>query len=164
MSANKKIYVVVLIVFFIVLGGTFAKRYLFAPEISLKEIKIETLAGENISLDQIKNKVVVLNFWATWCPPCVQELPMFNNLHESMKDQDVEFVLASDESLGRISSFVQRKEITAPVYHLTEKMKTYGIYTIPVTFIFDNNGNLVGKKLGAFESADELQQMIQPYL
>lgn len=164
MSANKKIYVVVLIVFFIVLGGTFAKRYLFAPEISLKEIKIETLAGENISLDQIKNKVVVLNFWATWCPPCVQELPMFNNLHESMKDQDVEFVLASDESLGRISSFVQRKEITAPVFHLSEKMKTYGIYTIPVTFIFDKNGNLVGKKLGAFESADELQQMIQPYL
>jgi hypothetical protein len=43
-------------------------------------------------------------------------------------------------------------------------MKTYGVYTIPVTFIFDRKGNLVGKKLGAFESAEELQQMIQPYL
>jgi thiol-disulfide isomerase/thioredoxin len=93
MSANKKIYVVILISFFIILGGTFAKRYLFAPEISLKEIKIETLSGENINLDQIKNKVIVLNFWATWCPPCVQELPMFNNLHESLKGKDVEFVL-----------------------------------------------------------------------
>ena len=164
MSSNKKIYVIVLLVFFIILGGTFAKRYLFAPEISLKDIKIETLSGESKSLDQIKNKVIVLNFWATWCAPCVQEMPMFDNLHESMKDQDVEFVLASDESTERISGFIQRKGFTSPIYRLTEKMKTYGVYTIPVTYIFDKNGVIVNKKLGVFQSADELQQMIQPYL
>lgn len=164
MSANKKIYVIVIIVFFIVLGGTFAKRYLFAPEISLKELKIETLSGEPFNLENAKNKVVVLNFWATWCQPCVQEMPMFDNMHESLKGQDVEFVLVSDESAGRISSFVQRKGFTSPIYRLSEKMKTYGVYTIPVTFIFDKKGVLVGKKLGIFQSADEMQQMIQPYL
>ncbi len=164
MSANKKIYVIVLIGFFIILGGTFAKRYLFAPEISLKEIKLETLAGESVSLDKIDNKVIVLNFWATWCSPCVQEMPMFDHLHASMDSKDVEFVLVSDESTEWISSFIQRKGFTSPIYRLTEKMKTYGVYTIPVTFIFDRKGNLVNKKLGSFESADELQQMIQPYL
>ncbi|HUH73555.1 MAG TPA: TlpA disulfide reductase family protein [Chitinophagales bacterium] len=164
MSTNKKIYVIILLAFFTILGGTFAKRYLFAPEISLKEIKIETLSGEAVNLENIKNKVIVLNFWATWCAPCVQEMPMFDNLHESMKGQDVEFILASDESTGRISSFVQRKGFTSPVYRLTEKMKTYGVYTIPMTYIFDKNGNIVNKKLGVFQTAEELQQMIEPYL
>lgn len=150
--------------FLLIVAVFFTKRYLIAPEIDLKTIEVSTMSGEKLFLNQLEGKVLILNFWATWCPPCVQEMPMFDNLYRSMKNQDVEFVLASDDELPKIQSFIQKHQLSIPLYQFTKRMQEHGVYTIPATFIFDKKGKLVEKKLGVFESADELQRMIQPYL
>ncbi|MCO5231852.1 MAG: TlpA family protein disulfide reductase [Chitinophagales bacterium] len=164
MFKSKKITLALFIFFLIFLIGTFVKRYLIAPELDLKEIIVESSEGEKIDLSQFKGKVIVLNFWATWCPPCVQEMPMFENVYQELKNQEIAFVLASDESKNRIEAFKSKHQLSVPIYLLHTEMKKLGIYTIPITFIFDKKGNLVAKKMGAFESAGELMLYIQPYL
>lgn len=164
MDNRKKRTIIAFALFLLIVAGFFVKRYLIAPEIDLKKIEVSILSGEKMTLDQLNGKVVVLNFWATWCPPCVQEMPMFDNLYQSMQGQQVEFVLASDEELNKIIAFADKHELKIPLYQFTQKMQEHGVYTIPATFIFDKKGKLVEKKLGIFESADELQLLIQPYL
>lgn len=164
MDNRKKLSLGLFLLFLLIVAGFFVKRYLIAPEIDLKKIEVSILSGEKMTLDELGDKVIVLNFWATWCPPCIQEMPMFDNLYHSMKGQNVEFVLASDEELSKINAFANKHELKIPLYQFTQKMQEHGVYTIPATFIFDKKGKLVEKKLGVFESADELQLLIQPYL
>lgn len=164
MFKNKKLTIALFVVFLVLLGGTFVKRYLIAPEIKLEEVEIQNFLGEKFALSNLKGKVVVLNFWATWCPPCVQEMPMFDNLFKAYEGKNVEFILATDEPNSKVVPFVKKHALTVPVYQLTKDMKEHGVYTIPATFIFDKKGKLIGKKMGVFESADELQKMIDPHL
>lgn len=164
MDNRKKISIGIFVIFILFVAGFFSKRYLLAPEIELSKIEIQDFSGQKKTLDQLEGKVVVLNFWATWCPPCIQEMPMFDNLYQSMKNEEVVFVLASDEEKVKLLSFVEKHQLTVPIYQFTQRMQEHGVYTIPATFIFDKKGKLVEKKLGVFESADELQRMILPYL
>ncbi|MCO5233378.1 MAG: TlpA family protein disulfide reductase [Chitinophagales bacterium] len=164
MFKNKKITIGLFIVFLLLFAGTIIKRYFITPEIQLKEVHVQSLSKETFDLSKFKGKVVVLNFWATWCPPCVQEMPMFENVYQEMKNQNIEFVLASDENSEKINSFITKNQLSIPIYHLLTDMKNLGIYTIPITFIFDQKGNLVAKKMGAFDSAGELMLYIQPYV
>ncbi len=164
MLTRRKITLILFFTFLVVVAGTFVKRYLIAPELKLEEIEIQNFTGEKSTLETLKGNVVVLNFWATWCPPCVKEVPLFDEMYKKMDNQKVEVLLVSDEGSGRLISFIKKHALTVPVYQLTQEMKSYGVYTIPSTFIFDKTGKLVEKKIGIFESEEELQKMIDPYL
>ena len=164
MLASKKLSVILAVIFMLLLGAVIYKRYMTAPDIQLKDIEIATFLEEKTTLDNIKDKVIVFNVWATWCPPCIQEMPMFDHLFQEMNGQDIEFILASDEEMSKLIRFTKEHALAVPVYQLTAPMKTLGVHTIPCTFIFDKKGKLVEKKLGIFESAEELKALIRPYL
>lgn len=163
MFTRRKITIILFFAFLAVVAGTFVKRYLIAPELKLEEIEVQNFLGEKSTLETLKGKVVVLNFWATWCQPCVKEMPIFDEMFKKMEGKDVEILMVSDEGNGRLISFIKKHALTVPVYQLTKDMKAYGVYTIPSTFIFDKTGKLVEKKLGIFESEDELQNLIHQY-
>lgn len=152
------------LVIVLIIGGFYFQRYLVAPDLKLKDIEISNFLEEKTKLDVLKGKVVVFNVWATWCPPCVQEMPMFDNLFVEMEGQPVEFILASDEEIPKLVKFTKAKALTVPIYHLPADMNELGVYTIPSTFIFDKKGKLVHKKVGAFESAEELRSLILPLM
>jgi thiol-disulfide isomerase/thioredoxin len=149
------------------MGAYLFKKYMVAPNLKLSDITISTLLGEQNRLDQLaalKNKVIVLNVWATWCPPCIAEMPMFDNLFIEYEHKAVEFLLVSDEEIYKLKKFSGSHALTVPLYQLPYKMQDIGVNTIPATFIFDKKGNLVHKKMGAFESAEELTRLIDPLL
>jgi thiol-disulfide isomerase/thioredoxin len=152
------------LVILLIIGGFYYQRYLVAPDLKLENIEISNFLHEKTKLDILKGKVVVFNVWATWCPPCVQEMPMFDNLFIEMEGKPVEFILASDEEMPKLIKFTKAKALTVPIYHLPVDMNELGVYTIPSTFIFDKKGKLVHKKVGAFESAEELKALIQPLM
>ena len=162
MSRNLRIVVLILIIF--LTSFFFVKKYFSTPQFSLNDLQVQTLSGEQVDTKTLTGKIVVLNFWATWCMPCVQEMPMFANLAEMYKADEVVFILASDEETDRIESFLEKEELTLPVYQLKNRMKEYEVFAIPATFIFDKKGRLVNSKRGAFETAEEVRQMIKPYL
>lgn len=114
---------------------------------------LRNAAGERITFDQYKGKVVFLNIWATWCGPCRKEMPTIQSLYEKMGPEGVEFVMLSvdrDENEPRIGKYISQYGYTFPVYRpsgtLTSQLDVPGI---PTTFIINKEGKIVSKEVGA---------------
>ncbi|MDJ1499215.1 TlpA disulfide reductase family protein [Xanthocytophaga agilis] len=114
-------------------------------------VNLQTLDGKDISLKELKGKVIFMNIWATWCPPCIAEMPGIQKLYEQVKSEDIAFVMISvDENPAKAQKFIKRKEYTFPVYQLTSKAipQMYASESIPVTFVISASGKLVLKHSG----------------
>ena len=113
--------------------------------------KLSDANGYEVSFEQFKGKTVFLNFWATWCPPCVAEMPDINKLYAEMKGVDnIEFVMISfDKDFEKAKSFVNRKSFDFPIYQLkTNLPKAYESSSIPTTFVLSPDGKIVVAKKG----------------
>ena len=117
-----------------------------APSFCLK-----TLNGSQVLLSDFKGKHILLMFWATWCPSCVEELPMMEKFSEGRKDQLVILMAAIDgEKERKVQRLIKEKKITLPVL-LDPKAKTaraYGVNMIPVSFLINREGSIVGTVVG----------------
>lgn len=118
-----------------------------APPFSLK-----MLDGEKVvSLNDFKGKPVLLKFWATWCPSCVEELPPMEKFSEGRKEQLVILMAAIDgEKERKVQRLIKDKKITLPVL-LDPKAKTaraYGVNFVPISFLINGEGLIVGTVIG----------------
>jgi thiol-disulfide isomerase/thioredoxin len=105
--------------------------------------------GKKIDFNSFKNRLVVVNYWATWCPPCVAEMPSFQNLYDAYKDKVVFLFVANDEQ-RRVEKFIENKKYTIPVYYqVTQSPKEMQSNSLPTTFIINKNGEIVVNKTGA---------------
>jgi peroxiredoxin len=117
-----------------------------APEFTLKD-----LAGNQVSLSSFRGKTVLLNFWATWCPPCKDELPTIEKLHQSTKQRGLVVLAVSvDTSAAKVKDFVKEHPVSYSVLHdatLTVS-RSYKVFSLPMTFIIDKRGVIVEKHFG----------------
>lgn len=105
--------------------------------------------GNVFHFEEMKGKVVFLNFWATWCPPCIAEMPSMQTLFNRYKGQ-VEFIFVSNESPSIINEFLKENEYRFKVFNpLTEYPDTFDVNSIPRTFLIDKRGGIVIDKTGA---------------
>ncbi len=121
-----------------------------APEFSL-----ETPDGKTLGLKDFKGKVVLLNFWATWCEPCKAELPSMQRLYDSLRHQGVEVVAISIDrnKKEKINEYVKEYDLTFPVLldPGQEVRKGYFIMGLPTSYLIGADGNLKGFVSGARE-------------
>lgn len=111
--------------------------------------KYSTLDGKERSFDSLKGKVIFLNFWATWCPPCVAEFPAIEDLYTQFGDK-VEFVLISNEQRNVLEQFKQKKQFSSPVYIQADSYPDILLHSsFPTTFIISKKGKIVMEKKGA---------------
>ncbi len=110
---------------------------------------LKTLDGEAVSLESFRGKTVLLNHWATWCGPCVAEMPSLAALHESIDRDDVAIVLVSTEDAHTIRSFLERKGLSLPAYVAEGMPAVFETRGIPATFILDPAGAIVYSHVGA---------------
>lgn len=114
---------------------------------------LEDLAGNVMSLAQLRGKVVLLNFWATWCGPCRVEMPAMEQLYRSFTRREFEILAVSTDSQGAAVTrpFQKTMGFTFPILHDSEYRVglTYGARTIPVTFMVDRHGIVRQKIFGA---------------
>lgn len=110
--------------------------------------KLKGLNTTNIDFNETKDKVVFINFWATWCPPCIAEMPSIQKLYDDYKDK-VEFVFVSNEDWTTIEAFYKDKGYDLPTYNILSKVPNQLVSnSIPATFIIDKNGTIVVDKKG----------------
>ncbi len=118
----------------------------------LSTIKFKDAKGKVISLADLKGKVIFLNFWATWCPPCLAEMPSINKFYEQFKeDGDVVFIMVdADGDFSKSQAYMDRKKYKMPVYafasDLPEKIFKG---SLPTTVVFDKKGRISFQGEGA---------------
>ena len=115
------------------------------PAQAAKEFHVATPDNRQLKLSEFKGRVVFLNFWATWCRPCEEEMPGMERLHQRFKDRGLVVLALSADAAGAavVSPYVKKHKLTFPV-GLDPKMSVaslYGVWVIPSTFIIDKRGN-----------------------
>jgi peroxiredoxin len=110
-----------------------------APKFSLPDLK-----GRAFTLDKLRGKPVLLNFWATWCPPCIEEMPSMETLATRIGDRAVLAAVSVDESLDEVKRFFDKREVPLLVLHDPEKKvsQAYGSEKYPETFLIDAQGRV----------------------
>jgi peroxiredoxin len=116
------------------------------------EFTVSGLNGERITLRELKGRVVFLNFWATWCPPCKEEMPSMERLHRRYKARGFTILAVSIDSGGEgtVRDFVKAHGLTFPI-GLDPKLEVanlYGVRALPSTVLIDRSGTTTGVALG----------------
>lgn len=121
-----------------------------APDFQLEDTK-----GNKVSLSDLRGKVVMVNFWATWCPPCIEEMPSMEKLQEVMAGDDFVMLAINTEQNGRavVPKFLEKTSYSFPILYDEKGLvqKLYGVYKFPESFIVGKDGNVVEKIIGPLD-------------
>ncbi|NLY80174.1 MAG: redoxin domain-containing protein [Lysinibacillus sp.] len=121
------------------------------------DFTLNTLDGESITLSELQGKKVVLNFWASWCGPCKEEMPYFQEYYEKYAAEDnVEIIavnLTHMDKIEEVQEFVDIHSLTFPILMMEEKnlQTTYKVFTIPSTFMINTKGEIEKQILGPLD-------------
>ena len=177
---KKNIGIIIVLILVVTMLGTYIKREIdksnaiseqakgyevaLSEEVGLEKDQIApdftlfNLQGEDVTLSELRGKRVVLNFWATWCPPCEAEMPHMQKYYDKYAEEDnVEIVGVNltyeRETVERVEQFVKSYNISFPiVYELDESVASmYEILTIPSTFMIDTEGKIQKKIIGPLD-------------
>lgn len=144
-------------------GGLFAlarrgpKR---APDFAVTDLQ-----GRTVRLSALRGKVVLLNLWTTWCPPCVEEMPSIERLWSTLQGDDFAVLAVSQDEEGRrsVEPFLQKMRFSFPVFLDPEHEvgDSYGVWGYPETFVIDRNGYVVERVIGPrdWASAESLASL-----
>ncbi len=118
------------------------------------DFTLSDLSGKKVSLSSFRGKLVFLNFWATWCPPCKAEMPSMQRLYQKLKDKGL-VILAVDlqEDVKTVQKFVDEHQLGFPVVLDSDGRvgATYGARSIPTTYIIGRDGAVLGGTIGGHE-------------
>jgi peroxiredoxin len=113
------------------------------------DFALEDLDGKKWTLRGLGGKVVVVNFWATWCPPCRKEMPDLETLYRRFKDQGLVILAISDEEVGKVKPFIAKEKVSYPIL-LDPGRKVnqlFEVESIPKSFVYDRRGRLVAQSI-----------------
>jgi len=121
---------------------------------TIAQFVLSDLNDQPIDLKKYKGKTVFINFWATWCKPCREEMPSIQEAMKRLKDDKIEFFFASDETTEQIEEFKAAHNYNFN-YVKVENLSEINIMGLPTTFIFNPNGELVFSEMGYRKWDDE---------
>jgi peroxiredoxin len=127
------------------------------------DFTLTDLHGKPWTLSELRGKVVLVNFWATWCPPCRKEMPDLEALYNRFKGQGLVILAISDEEVGKVQPFITERKITYPVMldpgrKVNELFRVQGI---PKSFVYNREGKLVAQSIDMRTQGQFLQMLAQ---
>ena len=121
------------------------------------DFSLTSTSGKTVKLsDLTKNKPVIINFWATWCPPCVAEMPDLQKFADKNADKVTVVAINSGENISTVEGFLKRNKYTFTIlYDLAGKVSTdYKIYAIPQTFLIGKDNKIKAHHIGGMREGD----------
>ena len=122
------------------------------------DMELENSKGERLSMEEFKGKVIFFNVWATWCPPCIEEMPTIHNLYEDVGDEEVAFLMLSmDQEFEKAIAYRDKYGYNFEIYRPISAIPAmYYTKLIPTTFVINSEGYLVLKHdgMGEFDSEE----------
>ena len=115
------------------------------------ETKFQDLQGNGFEIEDLQGKKVFLNYWATWCAPCIREIPAIARAAAELEDENYLFLLASDESVEIISNFIEDREFSGNFVKLNGFFGGHGIDAVPSSILYDENSQMMNSWAGSFE-------------
>lgn len=159
--------------------GTFVKVHLtrlisFSPKtiavtdqktLSTYQWQLKDATGKTVSLEDYKGKIIFVNFWATWCPPCIAEMPSMQKLSTDYQDKIV-FLFVTTDSFEKANAFMNKEKLTLPVYQsVTNPPLDLESSAIPATYLIDQSGNVIVAKIGAADwNSDSFREKLDELL
>ena len=140
-----------------------------APGLSVFELTLTDMNGKTQNLAQWRGRVLIVNYWATWCQPCREEMPGFSRLQDKYRDKSVQFVGISSDTADKIIEFQKTTPVTYPLLigdlGIMESSAKLGNIRqgLPFTAVFDREGNLSATKLGRLSELElegQLKELI----
>ena len=124
----------------------------------------QTLAGRGFDIDLFAGQKVFVNFWATWCAPCIREIPSINNAAAVLAPEGYVFLFASDEDIGTINTFLEERQFGGNFIKLNGYFTNFGIGAVPSSWLLDENGDVIQTWAGEYEwdSEEMLAQIRNP--
>ena len=118
----------------------------------LESLQLKTsfidLDENNLDVSVFNEGKIVVSYWATWCAPCIKEMPSMNRAEKILKDYGYTFLLVSDESISKISNFKNEMNFDFNFLKSSKSFETIGIYAMPTSYVFDENGKIVETFVG----------------
>ena len=108
------------------------------------------LEENNIELSEFNGKIVI-SYWATWCAPCIKEMPSIKRAEEILEDYGYTFLLVSDETISKISNFKNEMNFNLKFLKSNKSFESLGVYAMPTSYIFNENGEIVETFVGVIE-------------
>jgi len=133
---------------------------------------LNTVSGQTLRLSDLKGQVVLVNFWATWCPPCLEEIPALINIQNHYRDKDFTVVgvdFMESTSRERLADFIKRRKINYPIVFgdnsqlIPLARDLGGVFGLPVTKILDRQGQVIITKTGGL-TEKKLRELLDPLL
>ncbi len=127
------------------LAAAFAKLEAAERRRASAEIDLRDLSGKEWKLSDLRGKVVLVNFWATWCPPCRKEIPDLGVLYARFQERGFAILAISDEEAGKVAAFAKEQNIKYPILLDTGRRvhDLFGVEGIPKSFVYDRDGKIV---------------------
>lgn len=132
-----------------------------APEITLKDLQ-----GQEIRLSDLRGKIVLLNFWATWCKPCKDEMPAMQASYDKLRDQGLVVLAVNElEDTEKVIEHVRKHGHTFPVVmdHDNHVANRYGVLGLPASFMVDRQGIVREKVFGSLLTEERIADMVRRY-
>ncbi len=106
-------------------------------------------AGNAVSMDSLKHNYLFVNFWATWCKPCIAELPSIEALQDSLENENISFLLITNETPEQVNGFLTKRNIDLPGYYMPDAVEAFELIGFPTTLIINPAGDVVLQVEGA---------------
>ena len=160
----KVILVIILVSGLLITGCAGKSNQVARVGMPAPNFQLKNLDGQSVSLSDLQGKPVLINFWASWCQPCVLEMPLLQEIYDDWSSEDLVLVTINvGESSSKVEKFIQGLGLSLPVLLdiKAEVAQQYGIRFFPTTLFIDKNGIIKDRKLGMLTSKSEIESILK---